>query len=171
MKCTLGVLSASCLALVGYVLYVLIFWVPLQVDVRNDDVLVDTQLLGEYCSAVSKIQVTDAKTGVIVWEAMSVEREGITPVWTFSLVAGENELPEGLANGFRTIVPEHEPFILRPGRSYRIDVWGVNWLHHNSRSFVARGGHDETHNWGLQRTAGAHVQGSFESASARIAPW
>ena len=127
-----------CLAVLVVLLYVGMFGVPLQVDVENGAIWVDTQVLGEYYTSLSRIRLTDTKTGATVWEATSIQNDGLTPVWKFSLIPGENELPERLVAGFRTIVPEHKAtFVLTPGRRYRIDVWGANWLHHNARSFVA----------------------------------
>ena len=132
-----GVFALSCLALSGYVLYLLVFGVPLRVAVQHGTVCVDTQTLGEYGTGLSRIRVSDAATHAIVWEATSVERDGLTSVWTFLLVPGKNAVPARIAPGFHTVVPEHEAgFVLQPGRSYRVDVWGTSVLHHNSRTFV-----------------------------------
>ena len=122
----------------AYLVYCLYFGIPLEVKVKDGAISVDTQELGEYYSALSRIRVSDTETGATVWEAKSVELDGLTPVWKFSLVVGENVVPKEISKGFRTVVPiTGSAFVLRPGGRYRIDIWGSSTLHHNSRRFVA----------------------------------
>ena len=119
-------------------MYGFYFGIPLKVEVQDGAISVDTQEFGEYYTALSRIRVSDTDTGATVWEVKSTEADELTPVWRFSLVVGENEVPKEIEGGFRTVVPvTGSSFVLRPGSRYRIDIWGSSILRHNSRRFIA----------------------------------
>ena len=148
------VASVMVVVFVGHVGWRLHYGVSLRVVVNADRILVDTQQLGEYYSALSRIRVTDPQDRRTVWEVVSTSESGLSPVWTFDLVSGDNHLPGRLSQTFRTTIPSGGgQFKLKPGRRYRVDVWGPSVRHHNARMFIAPPSTtsvEETHNNVLQ---------------------
>ena len=129
--------TVAVVVLIGYGGWRLNYGIPLRVDVRADRIIVDTQRLGEYYSALSRIRVSDPVDSRTLWEATSTAENGLSHVWTFTLVSGENQPPKRLSETFRTTVPVGGgEFMLEAGRRYRVDVWGPSERHHNARTIV-----------------------------------
>jgi hypothetical protein len=100
---------------------------PLQVEAHPGSVVVNLTSLGEYPSAIARIELTDVETGAAIWEVERVAK--VANLWKFSLVAGTNSLaPEGLPkDAYRVVKPINtEVFLLSKDRAYRVAVEGTN---------------------------------------------
>ena len=123
------------LAAIGYLFWCLLATMQLRVAVDGKAVWINTLILGEYCSKVSQIRLSD-NYGHTIWQAESTSSTGSSAVWNFSLKLGTNSQPAELHN-FRTVVPAGETtFRLFPGTKYKIMVFGDSWYHSTSRSFT-----------------------------------
>ena len=128
-------LSVMFVFYIGWRLY---YSMPLTVDAKVDKVIVDTQRFGEYSTEISRVRLSDAEDRNVVWEAVSTDDDGMSSVWRFVLISGDNQVPEKLLKKFRTITPmSNDGFVLKAGRRYRIEIWGPSEHHHNARSFIA----------------------------------
>ncbi len=131
----LAVVGAGVMAM-AYVVWVVTLGTPLVVEVRDGEVLVDTQVFGEYYSSISRIRVTESASGRTVWEVESTNERGTSPLWYFVMKSGKNSQPKRLQE-FQGVTPRGDAeFELVPGREYRIRVWGETRLNRNSRRFT-----------------------------------
>jgi hypothetical protein len=92
-------------------------------------VTVDVQTLGEYQTSISRIEVTEERTGRTIWKVLP---EGhVFQINTFQLKAGANDVKLEPAWGYaRAVVPHGETsFFLHPGSTYQVEVCGRRCRH------------------------------------------
>ena len=96
--------------------------------------IIDVQTLGEYGTSISRIRLTDATTKTVVWELAS--KTGEPQIWTVKVHPGSNDTHvHAEAGTFQVLIPNTaESFVLVAGRSYVIEVWGLNGRR-SSRTF------------------------------------
>ena len=107
---------------------------PLRVIRDGQSVIIDVQTLGVYGTSISRIRLTDATTKTVVWELAS--KSGEPRIWTVKVQPGSNETRvDAEAGTFQVLIPNTaESFVLVAGRSYVIEVWGLNGRR-SSRTF------------------------------------
>jgi len=108
-----------------------IWWLnspPLRIRHSGDGVTVGVETMGEYMTTISRLRLSDTRTGAIVWE---VRADGKTPqIWRVELIPGENQpaltsIPMG--RKYKVVTPRDRPtFTLTRGTPYLVEVWGAS---------------------------------------------
>jgi hypothetical protein len=98
---------------------------PFRVNRGVDQVIIDTQTLGEYATTVHEIRLIDLSNDAVVWQLLA--DSGTPQIHRITLTVGPNaaqiQTPTG---GYRVAVPSTgAQFVLRRGTPYRIEVWGA----------------------------------------------
>ena len=111
-------------ALPGYVYFV---GPPLDFDRPHDgQVVAHIDVLGKVPPDIARIRVSEAATGVTVWDVKptTARSECWNRCWNLTLKAGSN--PASFAAGhqqFNASVPQHPSFSLTRGMAYLFEVW------------------------------------------------
>jgi hypothetical protein len=101
-------------------------WRPgLQLKQEAGAAVLDFSILGEYPEAISRIRLSEAEGGRVIWE---VKGGQIVPrLWDVRLVPGENQAQlEGFGGDrYQVVTPARGmAFRLQYGRRYRVEAWG-----------------------------------------------
>ena len=121
--------------------WISLVWIspPLRMTLRNNEVAIDVQALGEYQTTINRIRVTDITSGNVMWEVAA--QNGEAQIHGFSLRGGAN--PAGVQADFgeyHVVGPvDGRQFQLQTGRAYRLDVWGGNEYERKSADFLFKG--------------------------------
>lgn len=107
--------------------YVYFVGPPLDVDLpRDGHVVVHIDVFGRVPPDIARIRVTEAATGVTVWDVKpaTARSECWNRCWNLTLTAGPN--PASFTAGqqrFNASVPRNPSFSLRRGTAYLFVVW------------------------------------------------
>ena len=98
---------------------------PLRITYSGDGVTVGVETLGEYQTTISRMRLTEQRTGNIVWE---IRAGGETAqMHRVKLSPGENPAIIDAAHGeYRAVAPSgRATFTLARGTPYLIEAWGA----------------------------------------------
>lgn len=100
---------------------------PLRITKTKSGVMIGVETLGEYPTTISRIKISEARSGVAVLELCS-DSEPPPQIWNISLEEGENlvdsiDLPE--PELYRVVVPStSRGFTIKRNITYLVEVWG-----------------------------------------------
>ena len=97
---------------------------PLEVEQRGGDTVLNFTTLGEYPTSVYRIVLSDLETKEVIWELIA--EDSVPQIWEVTLRAGRNpaNLDSALNGEYRVLIPtDSDVFFLEPSAELKIKAW------------------------------------------------
>lgn len=131
----LGYIASTCIAVLGCEVGL----PPLQIETQRDSVTIHLETLGEYPTSVSRLVLTEVRSGDTLWEVRKAPA-GIPQLWRITFRAGSNptEVTSIFGDGSLEVVePKNAAsFELEAGREYQLRIWSESGRSSRTASFT-----------------------------------